>query len=289
MDYSRIRLIGLDLDGTAFTTDKRITPETQSAIADAIAAGIDVIPASGRPLNGMPREFVEIPGVRYILGSNGAFVWDMIEKRFAVHSLIPTPTVLKAYDLFTACDCDFEVYVDGRPYTAADKISRADYYFPDPYIRAYALKTRVRIDDLRDFLSRQEGAEKLNISFPAQEEKKKGLEIAARLPELAAASGIPTNIEMTRGDVNKGEGLMRLAEALGLKPENVMAVGDHGNDIPMIRMAGVGVAMANALFTVKAEADVILPWTNDEEGAAKLLRRAAADRKAAGPASGGEV
>ena len=273
MDYSAIRLIGLDLDGTVFTADKRITPGTKRAIGDAIAAGIEVLPATGRPLNGMPEEFTGIPGVRYLLGSNGAFVWDTKAQKFLVHHLIPTPLVLKAYDLFTACDCCFEVYVNGRPYTPEDRFRRADYYFPDPFIRAYALRTRVRVADVRDFLARQEGAEKLNISFPAAEEKKKGLEIARNLPELTVASGIPTNIEMTRGDVNKGAGLLGLAAVLGLAPENVMAVGDHENDIPMIRQAGIGVAMANALFSVKAEADVILPWSNEKEGVARLLRQ----------------
>ena len=58
-----IRLVGLDLDGTVFDSRKRISPRTAQAIERACAMGVQVLPATGRPENGVPAQFLAIPGV----------------------------------------------------------------------------------------------------------------------------------------------------------------------------------------------------------------------------------
>ena len=55
--------------------------------------------------------------------------------------------------------------------------------------------------------------------------------------------------------------------------EEIIAVGDETNDLPMIRYAGLGIAMKNATQAVLDEADEIAPWTCDEDGLAKLIDR----------------
>jgi hypothetical protein len=65
--------------------------------------------------------------------------------------------------------------------------------------------------------------------------------------------------------VSKWTGVSWLAEGLGIRPEEICAVGDDVNDIPMIRSAGLGVAMGNALDEVKAAADRVAPG-HDQEG-----------------------
>ena len=79
-------------------------------------------------------------------------------------------------------------------------------------------------------------------------------------------------VEATAPGVDKGSGLRRLCQMLGVAPERVMAVGDSENDIPMLQAAGFAVAMGNATPALKAVADWIAP-TLDEEGAAVALQR----------------
>lgn len=62
-----IKLIGLDLDGTVFNNKKEITPRTKDAILRAIDAGVVVVPTTGRPRAGLPKEFIEIPA--YVMPS----------------------------------------------------------------------------------------------------------------------------------------------------------------------------------------------------------------------------
>ena len=78
MNHS-IRLLGVDLDGTLLTIKKELTEAARSAIEDAIRAGIEVVPVTGRPLTGVPAEVLGIPGIRYVITSNGANTYALAE------------------------------------------------------------------------------------------------------------------------------------------------------------------------------------------------------------------
>lgn len=269
-----VRIVGLDLDGTALTTDKRLTERTRKAMDQAIALGVLVMPATGRPVTGIPQEFAGISSVRYLLGSNGAAVYDKEEKRFVVHTCLDKETVLKAMDVFSAVECSFEVYMDGIPYIAKQDLDRADYLVTDPHIRAYVKKTRQPVPDIREFvINDSRGIEKINMCYPSVEEKDKGVQLLEQIPEVEGVCGLPTNLELAASGVDKGEGLLALASLLGIEKDRVLACGDSGNDLAMVRKCGIGVAMANAQDDIKDAADLILPFTNDEEGVAWLLEQ----------------
>ena len=85
-------------------------------------------------------------------------------------------------------------------------------------------------------------------------------------------TSIPTNIEINSMGANKGAALRGLCAYLGIDPADTAAFGDGSNDIPMLREAGVGVAMANAEPEVKAAADVVTDSNNDA-GVAKMIRK----------------
>ena len=79
-----IRLIALDLDGTVFDDEKRISARTLQAIHAALDRGVDVVPATGRQAGGIPAEFLQMPGVRYALTANGASVVELASGRSVV-------------------------------------------------------------------------------------------------------------------------------------------------------------------------------------------------------------
>lgn len=71
------RLVALDLDGTLLNHQGQVTPRTRQAIAEAVARGIVVLPATGRPLSNLPPVVAQLTGIRYAITSNGAAVWDL--------------------------------------------------------------------------------------------------------------------------------------------------------------------------------------------------------------------
>ena len=75
MEY-RIKMIGVDLDGTLLNEKKEITPRTRNVLEKAIAEGIVVLTATGRPWMGIPEELRDFPGMKYALTSNGARIID---------------------------------------------------------------------------------------------------------------------------------------------------------------------------------------------------------------------
>ena len=72
-----IRMIGIDLDGTLKKKKKVLTAVSRSALEEAINKGIEVVPVTGRPLAGVPHEVLDIPGIRYVITSNGANTYDL--------------------------------------------------------------------------------------------------------------------------------------------------------------------------------------------------------------------
>ena len=96
--------------------------------------------------------------------------------------------------------------------------------------------------------------------------------ILAEIPEVLVTSSLPNNLEINAVGADKGGALLRLAELLGIRREETMAFGDGENDMSMLRMAGLGVAMENAEDHVKAAADYVTV-TNNEAGVAAALRK----------------
>ena len=118
--FPSVRLVALDLDGTLLSRNNEVTPATREAIARAVAHGVAVVPATGRPLASLPPVVAKLPGIRYAITSNGAAVWDLgddpmgaVYSRYSnaaqrhtsepaclLHRLMPTETAREAFALF---------------------------------------------------------------------------------------------------------------------------------------------------------------------------------------------
>ena len=97
--------------------------------------------------------------------------------------------------------------------------------------------------------------------------------IRAFLPEsLTVVQTAPFYLEIIPERINKGQGLRDVCDALGISVAETISFGDAANDIPMIREAGVGVAMGNASEAVKAAADLVTA-TNNCDGIAAALEK----------------
>ncbi len=95
--------------------------------------------------------------------------------------------------------------------------------------------------------------------FPEEYEK----ELMARLPSCTSGRWHPEFTDITAKQADKGQGLLAIAKQAGLDPKFTMAFGDGGNDLSMIRTAGIGVAMGNALDSLKQEADYVTTSVDD--------------------------
>ena len=269
----KVRMIAFDLDGTLLTTDKRLTDETRRTLEQAAKRGILLVPATGRPLTGMPAEVLGIAGVRYAITANGARVVSAEDGKILREKLISVEKARKVLDIYGEYDTLQEIYYDGQGYMEARQMEQLDHYVPDPNMAKYMRNTRKCVPDLMEkFRQENRAMDKVQAVFACAGEKEQAFRRIREMEGVEATGALSYNIEVTAGGINKGEALLWLAGELGIDREEILAFGDGANDADMIRAAGIGAAMEVSVPEVRAAAD-ILAGSNDEDGVARAIQR----------------
>lgn len=268
---SKVKLIGVDLDGTLLTTQKELTAYTQEVLERAVRQGIIVLPATGRPLSGIPRELLEFPGFGYAVTANGGRVVDIRTGETLFEELVPVEAARKVLEIFGHYDSLREIYYDGTGYAQIDVLEKISRYMEEPPMAEYIKRTRVPVPDIwAKFEQENRCADKVQGLFVSLEDRNSAIEELRAVSGIEITGALKMNIEVNAAGVNKGKALVRLGETLGIRREEIMAFGDGSNDLQMMREVGIGVAMANAKEEIKEAADYIAA-SNDEDGVAGFL------------------
>lgn len=274
MMRKNIKMIGLDLDGTLLDSDKVFTEYSRQVIAEALSQGVVVLPATGRPASGIPREVMEFPGIRYALTSNGARVLDMQEEKVLYERLIPYEAGGRLLEILRRYDALLEIYYEGIGYAGKKDLKIVGRYMPSAPMREYILNTRRPVEDVCEmYHAEHRPVDKIQALFANLDDKEAAFsEVREKIPEITICGALFNNLEANAKEARKGIALIKLGETLGISREEIMACGDGSNDIEMIREAGFGVAMSNAIDEVKEAADYVT-LSNDEDGVAKVIEK----------------
>ena len=116
------------------------------------------------------------------------------------------------------------------------------------------------------------GIENLSIMCPSAEKRELVLERMRRIEGIRIIYPLPTDLEIISADADKGEALLALAGELGIRREEVMAVGDGSNDLGLMKAAGLSVAMGNASQEIMDASDYVT-LDNEHDGVAEAVRR----------------
>ena len=260
------KLIAMDLDGTLNNDEKKITPRTREALMAAQSAGIRLALASARPSPGLRKErdalcMRENGGV--LMAYNGGRIVDAATDRVLFETCMPLEAaqeVLRALEKLPVTP----ILDDGRQFYVTDRNGyKVDYECRNNNMSC------VEVENLADFL--QFAPVKILMSVDPAAIAGVQAQIAQLLPaDLAVVQTAAFYLEVIPRAIDKGRGLVQICRALGLRSAEVIAFGYAENDIPMLRTAGVGVAMGNADAAVKAAADRVTR-SNNEDGIAAAL------------------
>lgn len=269
----QIKLVAFDLDGTILNSEKVFTAYTKQVLKRVIEKGVIILPATGRPLTGIPKDIMEFPGIRYAITANGGRIFDLDSDKTLYEKLVPVEIARNVLDIFEHYDTLREVYYNGVGYTEEGMLERIREFLPSSPMADYVRATRSVVDNVRAlFEAEQRSLDKVQALFRIRKEKEAALEELRALEGIEITGALSNNIEVNAGGVHKGNALIRLGEKLGITLEEMLVFGDGANDIEMIKMAGVGICMSNGIDAVKAAADKIA-LSNDENGVATMLEQ----------------
>ena len=269
----KCRIIGFDLDGTLLNSEKHIAEHTREVLTRAVEQGIWILPVTGRPLGGLPKEVVEFPGVQYAITANGARIMETQTGGCLYERLVPVKTAEQIMEIFSDYDALREVYYGGKGYAEAEEFSRVGEYMRSPQMAVYVRATRTPVPDILQLI-REKGqdTDKVQGVFKMDEERTEARKRLEAVEGIEVTGALSNNIEVNAAGVDKGNAILWFADHLGIPHEEVAGFGDGNNDIQLLKKAGIGVAMANATDQVKAVSDYIT-GTNDEDGVATFIEK----------------
>jgi len=259
-----IKLIALDLDDTLLDHAKKISPRARAAIRSAVQQGVAVTLATGRMYcSALPYALdldLDIPLITY----DGALIKCCQSGETLAHRPLEVQTAAQVLALFKERGWYIQAYVDDVLYVK-ERDEKARFYEGASAVAAVPIGER---------LYSLEGAPTKLFSIAEPQEL---LEICATVKAMFAdrlhvVLSSSNYLEMINPAVNKGAALAFLAERLGVKQSEVMAVGDSQNDLEMIEYAGWGVAMANAREEVKSAANAVTNF-NNADGVAEAIEK----------------
>lgn len=248
-----------DIDGTlvSFKTHE-IPASTIFALTQAKANGHKIFISTGRP----PLIITNLAAIEHLIDGyvtiNGAlcFVGDETIRCKAIPQcdvqVVVSDAQEKNYGLIIVGEKDVAVL---DPHGEVDRIFRGDIAVENLHLaQPLEVVLEQRVLQLTPFFS-----------------KEYEIGMMERIPGCTSGRWHPAFTDVTAKGADKGEGILAMAEYFGLAPAYTMAFGDGGNDISMIKAAGIGVAMGNALESLKHEADYTTTSV-DDDGVLNALR-----------------
>lgn len=268
-----IRLIALDLDGTTLNTSGHISNFTRKTLEKAIANGIQVVIASGRARSALPADVLSVNELNYAITSNGSSIFTLPDfKRIFACDMTPE-TVDAVLSVASGCGFTYEAFIAGHAYTSQAYYNCASDFGVPERMNTYVRNTRTPVPSMADFIHiHRHEIEGMDFIIPDQVQKKTIRSRLLQIPDLYITGSESYYLELAAGSVSKASALHALASRLQVKPSQIIAFGDGGNDLELLSYAGCGVAMANASPALLAAADDVT-LSNDEDGVAHYLQK----------------
>lgn len=267
----QIRALFLDIDGTLVGMEDRVSPAVTAALSAAQAQGCHVVLCTGRTrYRALPVMEALGQPYGYFVTSNGSVAAHAGRGEILYRHLMPIPLALEVVRAIVAVGSEPYVFEDSdRPGIEGARV----LYHPEKPVGRWADMPRYRphariLEDLP--------FEPVSVSAFGSPERIRPLveqlqtRLAGAVSIVRSGSELNWGIEIYVPGISKQVGIEYVAKHLGVRQEETLAIGDHLNDIEMLRWAGIGVAMGNALPEVCAAADYV---TSDyrKDGVARAI------------------
>lgn len=266
----KYKMIVSDLDETLLNSDRKVAARNVEAIKRARELGVKFVPATGRGYISIRGTLEEI-GLRdmeneYVISFNGGAITENKGERLLYFQGI---SFEKAEELFSrglSYDVCMHVYTKDKVYVYRLNQDESDY------VKGRMEMQEFFTDDLQ-FLRGQEIVKVIYVNTDWHYLKNIEDDLRDITGDLDVSYSSNRYIEFNQKGVNKGSGLLFLADLLGIRPEETIAVGDNFNDLSMICAAGLGVGVQNTVPDLKPLCDVVTDATCDDGAIGEVIEK----------------
>ena len=282
------KLVAIDLDGTMLNEYGVVTQETKEAIEKAKERGIEVIIASGRPLDSIKTIAKEIKSEKYFISGNGAIIYDIANDEIIYENTLKKQKVLDIIKICEENSIYYNLYTE-KEIIAKNLQCNVLYYHKENANKEENEKTHINIvENVYKYIEeRDEKIVKITICdqnqsiFSSITRKIKEvseievLEVShmSRKMIRQGTEEIPIEYyytEISAQNVDKWSAIEFLKEKMQIKTEEIVAIGDNVNDQKMIENAGLGIVMGQSSLEMKKMGKNVT-GTNEENGVAQAF------------------
>ena len=285
------KLIAIDLDGTLLNSYGVITENTKKIIKKVEKQGVNIILASGRPIDSIQAIANEIESKKYFIAGNGAIVYDIEKDEIIYENCLKKQKILEIIKICEENSIGYSIYTEKEILTTALKYNVL-YYHKENLKKSEDKKTKISIiQNMEEYIKNDNTSRYLKITV-CDEDKIVFDSIIRKLRNLKDIEVLDVShmarktikqgteeiaveyyyTEISRKNVDKWNAIEFLAKKLEIDSKDIMAIGDNINDKQMIENAGLGVAMGQSTPVITNVANEVTS-SNNEEGVAKILRK----------------
>ena len=285
------KLVVIDLDGTMLNSYGVVTNETKEVIKKVEKQGVEVVIASGRPIDSIKEIAKEIESKNYFIAGNGAIIYDIKNDEIIYEKTLSKEKVLEIIKICEENSISYNIYTENEILATSLKYNVL-YYHKENLKKEESKKTKINlVKNMYEYVKNKEDARFLKITI-CDENKTVFNSIIRRVKEIKDIEVLEIShmsrktikqgteefeisyyyTEISAGDVDKWNAIEFLMEKLKIKKEEIMAIGDNLNDKKMIENAGLGVAMGQSTPVILKLADEVTS-SNDEEGISEILQK----------------
>lgn len=265
----KYKLIAIDMDGTLLDSKNNVSARTKEAIIKAKEKGVHVVLSTGRILKSAVHYSKQLELKNPIIASNGGIMIDE-NSNVLYKSPLAKQSIKEIVKLADKENIYCHLYDDSKFYSSRKVQEVLDFYSEG----SDTMKIELEIfNDIDEILSIKDlNIYKLIFIDEDREKLQNFREKISKLQDINISSSWLNNVEAMGFNVSKGKAITKLCETLGIEAQEVMAIGDSENDLSMLKIAGLSVAMGNGSDKIKDQVDYITD-TNDNDGVAKAIEK----------------
>jgi len=270
----KYKLFVADMDGTLLNDNKQMSDKDVRSIKKLQDYGVKFAVATGRH-DSMIRTYLKHLDLHVpVISCNGAVVREPLSDRIFLAQPLPREPSLKVIDVCREMKAVFHIY--GHQTIFGETLSHKMLYYHNlnKTLPASERTKLVQVPDGSKIV--REAPEPLYKFLIITDENNDHRELQKRLGDIAGLNvcqSMPNFCDVMKVGISKAYALQKLAENLGVAREAIAAIGDQLNDIDLIEYAGLGIAVANAEETLKAEADLVTFADNNQDAVSEAIER----------------